>query len=86
MFAFQEEVECLGSVVGLDFFFFFCRAMQCHAVRKAPDLEPPVPSQLSDRLGLPSEEQIVVNLPHRALWSLHKVERSGTRKLAMSEI
>lgn len=82
MFAFQEEVVCLGSVVGLD----FCGAMQCHAVRKAPDLESPVPSRLSDRLGLPPEGPIVVNLPHRASWSLYKVERSGTTEFAVSEI
>lgn len=73
---------CLGSVVRLDFY----GAMQRHAVRKAPDLESPVPSQLADRLGLPPEGQIVGNLTHRASWSLYKVERSGTRKFAMSEI
>lgn len=82
VFIFQEEVVCLRSVVGLDF------VEQCSviAVRKTPDLASPVPSRLADRLGLPPEGQIVVNLPHRASWSLYKIERSGTRKFAMSEI
>lgn len=77
VFAFQEEVVCLVSVVGLD----FCRAMQCHAVRKAPDLESPVPSQLLDRVGFPPEGQIVVNLTSQSFLVLIQSRKEWDQKI-----